>query len=202
MRECAIYDRADRPLVERETVKKDNSTWVVLAAGIDAHTASEFFPVSGNRGKFATLPVHVAGGGEISLLLVMRFFDPAKEPIRCDHHVTVYAPGSDIPFIAIRQAHIRATHLPDNEIGLNSIRWELQPSHAVQDPLEKWLANLHKVIGYNPAHAPSHLHFNSKPKALGRVGEAEGSQRDLRLAMGSPNPLAMIASLAVWLQQL
>ena len=53
---CAIFERAERPLVERESIKREGKGWIALAAGIDPQVAGDIFRTSGKRGKFAELP--------------------------------------------------------------------------------------------------------------------------------------------------
>ncbi|HSZ58104.1 MAG TPA: hypothetical protein VK797_20745 [Tepidisphaeraceae bacterium] len=186
LRDCAVFERADRPLVERDILRKEAMKWVVLAAGIDALVAAELFPDSGKKASFAGIPLRVSPGAQASLLLVLRRFDPGVETLAPHHHLASYAPGDGIPYVAIREGYIRITHLPDG-VGLDSIRWELDPHQARNAPIESWLRTWYTRIGFNPAHSPSHLHFNSLPKVVGRPEEP--STGDFRLAMGAPNPL-------------
>jgi hypothetical protein len=133
----------------------------------------------------------------------MRPFDPGAEILAPHHHVTLYAPGEKIPFVAIREGHLRVTHLPDNNNArLDSIRWELDPVEGRRIPMEESLRDWHATLGCNPAHPPSHLHFNSPPQPIGRSPVQAAISNDLRLAMGVPNPLGMILSLSNWLKSL
>ena len=70
---------------------------------------------------------------------------------------------------------------------------------AVHD--EEWVKKWFDVCGYNPCHAPAHLHINYLSE------ENSGDERfdkidELRFPTGAPNPLAIFISLAEWLIRL
>ena len=104
----------------------------------------------------------------------------------------------------IRIAYIRIYDIPENDNRLLNLRWEWDVQPAVQDPFEKWLKCWKSDCGFNPAHPPSHLHLNSEVFSSGgnkaiRPGDLE---RELRLAIGRPNPLAFLLSIGAWFRGL
>lgn len=203
LRTAAVFERPNRPLVERVVAKKEGREWIVLAAGVDPERSSDFFAYSGRRKEFASIPISVYSGAQMCILLVMRPFDFGSESLAPHHHVTLFAPGEDIPYVAIREGYVRLTHLPnDNNAHLDSLRWELDVVEGLKIPMERSLREWHSTIGSNPAHPPSHLHFNSLPKSMDRASDVNSKSTDLRLSMGVPNPLALVLSLSNWIQNL
>ena len=86
--------------------------------------------------------------------------------------------------------------------AIEHLRWDFDPAAAYAAPQEKWLQRWKPIIGFNPAHPPSHLHINQKPlDHFTRSRDAQAySPDELRLAIGVPNPLAFLMSIAVWLR--
>jgi hypothetical protein len=204
IREAGVFER-DVPggsLAETEIVRLENRKWVVIAAGISLEDANSLFPVTGTRAERATKAVNVLGGGQASFLFVIRPFSPADgwSPLA---FVTPFLHRGRVPFIEIRQGgYFRLWGHNPGEARLSSFRWELDHVASAQEPIEEWLRPWSRQLGYNPAHAPSHLHLNSPPipPNSGADSRVEHSHGDLRLAPGLPNPLAMIFSLAAWLR--
>jgi len=181
-------------LVETEIFRHGQANWLVVAAGISAAEGRTFFPVTGNRAARAETPMSVVGAGSASLLFVLRAIQQESIP----SNVTTFS--SDIPFIEFHTGYFRLTDI-DNSI-IKQLRWEWDLQTADGEPIERWLIPWRSVIGYNPAHAPSHLHFNSPPLVLAASGRMrqEHATNELRLAIGVPNPLALLLSIAVWLR--
>jgi hypothetical protein len=131
---------------------------------------------------------------------------PSSQP-KSTRFVAHYAPDEKIPFVEIMKGRINLDFdLPENKLGLFNLRWEVDPRESRKEPLDTWLkeSKWWRTLGFNPAHPLSHLHFNSEPK--GSPGDRswgwdEPAENDLRLAIGDPNPLAFLLSVAVWVRR-
>jgi hypothetical protein len=205
MKDALIFDRdvASGSLFEVDCLKKENKSWLALAAGITPAESEEIFPTNRSRAERATIPLIVLGGGQGSFLFVLR---PLALPIAgfpAFSRAAQFAPGEGIPLVEIRDAYFRVSNLPGEDSGLNHLRWELDLGTAYQNPLEDWLLPWTRRLQYNPGHAPSHLHFNAPPLDAEAVGRdrREFVSAELRLAIGIPNPLALVLSIAAWLRQ-
>lgn len=189
LRDAHIFERniAGGRLFESVETKKSGQDWAILSAG-------------DSKADRPTVPISLIGSGEMQLRMVLR---PISWPTAAPHPtglVTHYAPGDGVPFVEIHSGFIRV-EFPGIDIGLSSLRWEVDVIESLQDPMEAWLRPWRGILGYNPAHAPSHLHFNSEVFASGRArGRPDTSVVDLRLALGSTNPLAFLLSTAAWLR--
>jgi hypothetical protein len=208
LHEAKVFERAspNKSLVEQDVRKEgDKLRWVVLAAGISEDDARRYFSDSPSKAENAGIPLQVAGGGQGTILLQMR---PIEWPGTIPDSKSVvmhYAPGERVPMVEVRRGRLDFSFDPtDGRLGLFNIRWEIDPHGTGRPPLENWLGTWHKTIGYNPAHAPSHLHFNSQPKLMRRdetFDAEDDAQRDLRLAVGDANPLAFLLSFAAWVRR-
>jgi hypothetical protein len=206
MRDAQIFERGvpSASLFEAEALKKEKKRWLAVAAGVSDEESNAIFPNNPARAERATIPLNILGGGQASFFFLLR---PLAFPVgksstfaRAAH----FAPRDGIPLVEIREgSYFRLSNLPGDDIRLNHLRWELDLPTAHRDPKENWLRPWMRRIAYNPGHAPSHIHFNAPPidaEAVGR-DRSEHSPSELRLAVGIPNPLAMILSLAVWIRQ-
>lgn len=203
-RDAGVYQRSadGGALVEFDTIKKDNCDWLVVAAGVSPKEAANYFRGNLGRQKRATTAIELTGGGRLHVLFVVRPCDPAAERDAIAAQVAPFAPKDNLPFVVLRdQSYFRAAEIDDER--LQHFRWELDARRASADPIEQWLRNWRAVLGYNPAHPPSHLHINALPfdPEVGYEPRADDSSGDLRLAVGVPNPLGLILSLATWLRQ-
>ncbi len=119
--------------------------------------------------------------------------------------VAHYAPGDTIPLVEIMKGRISLDFdLHEGRFGLFNLRWEVNAREAGKPPREDWLRDWRRTLGHNPAHPSSHLHFNSHPKASSverSRGLEEPGENDLRLAIGDPNPLAFLLSVAAWVRR-
>ncbi len=204
MRDAQVFERdvAGGSLFEVERLKKENKNWLAVAAGVTDEESSAAFPANRARAERATIPVNIFGGGQASLFFVLRPLRfPIEEPSTFAR-VAQFAPRDGIPLVEIREAYFRLSNLPGDDNRLNHLRWELDFRTAYKDPMEEWLRPWMHRIQSNPAHPASHIHFNAPPVDAESVGRdrPDHSRSELRLAVGVPNPLAMILSLAVWVR--
>ena len=205
MRDAQVFER-DVPggsLFEVERLRKENKNWLAVAAGITREESSVVFPANPARRERATIPLNILGGGQASFFYILR---PLRFPIEQPSTFTLaahFAPRDDIPLVEIREAYFRLSNLPGDDNRLNHLRWELDSRTGHEEPKEEWLRPWMRRIQCNPAHPPSHIHFNAPPvdaESIGRDRPNHG-RSELRLAVGVPNPLAMILSLAAWIRQ-
>jgi hypothetical protein len=197
-------DAPNRSLVETTTTRDGKGlSWAVIASGISGELAVEFFGRRANKADHATIPLQVFGGSgrQASIFLRMRPID-SSTVLGDGAFAAPYAAREGIPFVEIHEGQINID-LPHNEIGLFNLRWEVDTSRSGRPPLESWLGEWHRSIGFNPAHPPSHLHFNSSPReaTADRSRDSEPTENDFRLAIGNPNPLAFLLSTAAWLRR-
>jgi len=205
MRDAQVFDRdvAGGSLFEVDNLKKENRNWLVLAAGVPPEESNTVFPNNPARAERATIPLNILGGGQASFHFLLRPLDFPVENSPTFARAAHFAPGDGIPLVEIREAYFRLSNLPGDNSPLNHLRWEFDLVTAYQDPMEDWLPPWKSRITYNPAHPPSHIHFNAPPidaESVGR-GRSDHSPAEFRLAVGLPNPLAMILSFAVWIRQ-
>ena len=205
MRDAQVFERdvQSSSLFEADTVRKEKKKWLAVAAGVTEEESREVFPSNSARAERATLPLKILGGGQASLFFALR---PAEFPIEKPStfaRLAHFSPADSIPLVEIREAYFRLSNLPGDDNHLNHLRWELDFSAGRGDPMEEWLQPWMKRIKYNPAHPPSHVHFNAPPADADSAGHhrSDHARSELRLAIGVPNPLAMILSLAVWIRQ-
>lgn len=205
MRDAQVFDRdvANKNLFEVDSLKKENKGWLALAAGITEDESAVLFPANPSRAERATIPLNVCGGGQLSFFFVLRPLALPIEDLATFSRAAHFAPGDGIPLVEIRDASIRVSNLPEGDNRLNHLRWELDLPTASRDPLETWLRPWARRLNFNPAHAPSHIHFNAPPLDTESVAfdRGEHSSAELRLAVGIPNPLALILSIAAWIQR-
>jgi len=205
MRDAQVFDRdvASGSLFEVDSLKKEDKRWLALAAGITEEESSTVFPANPSRAERATIPLSVLGGGQVSFYFVLRPTAFPIEGLATFSRTAQFAPREGIPLVEVRDAYFRLSNLPRDDNRLNHLRWELDLTTAHQDPIEEWLRPWMDRIRYNPGHAPSHIHFNAPPLDAEAVGRdrLEHSPSELRLAVGIPNPLALILSIAAWIRQ-
>lgn len=204
--EAEVFDRdsASGTFFEVEEIRKNSQKWLVVAAGVSGLHAKELFPVSSGRQARAELPVNVMGGGLLSFAFILRPINLADLTESIAHRVTTFAPNRGIPLVQLHDSFFRLSNLPDNDSFLAHLRWELDSSNALRHPHESWLHPWKDALSFNPAHPPSHLHINQTP-----LDDYESSRDasthspdELRLAVGVPNPLALILSIAAWKRRL
>lgn len=202
----AVFKRSesDGQYFEANDIQKEKRRWLVVAAGVDASEAQKLFSGTPKRAEKALIPLRYKANCKISLLFVLRPFDNDLNSVSESIFVAPFAPRKRIPLVEIRQSYLRVSQIPGNKNQLNNLRWEWDIANALNTPVEKWLRNWNDDCGFNPAHPPSHLHLNSdrydsSPKKSQRPVDTE---IDLRLAIGKPNPLALLLSIATWLRRL
>jgi hypothetical protein len=208
LREAAVFSRnvPNRSLIEWvEKEERDGSRWAILAAGVSDKTAGRSFKPGSEQAGNATIPLQVSGGGRAEILLQMRPIEWPSSLPGSTRFVAHYALGERISLIEILKGRISVDFdLPEGKFGLFNLRWEVDAREAGRPPREQWLGDWWRALGYNPAHPPSHLHFNSQPKAP--AGERSGvweepAENELRLAIGDPNPIAFLLSVASWVRR-
>jgi hypothetical protein len=191
------------PFEWNEREERDGSHWAVLAAGISDEAAERYFKKDSQRAEQATIPVKISGGGQATILLQIRPSEWSNSRPEPGGFFSHYAPAEGIPCVEILKGQIHLD-LPENDLGLFNLRWEVDPTQSGKPPLEDWLKEWRQTLGYNPAHPTSHLHFNSQPKGPTgdrSWGSEEPAENDLRLAIGDPNPLAFLLSVASWVRR-
>jgi hypothetical protein len=205
MRDAQVFERdvASGSLFEVDSLKKEKKSWLALAAGITEEEAGNVFPTNSSRADRATIPLSVLGGGQVSFYFVLRPIRLPIDELTMFSRAAQFAPRKGIPLVEVRDAYFRVSNLPSHENRLNHLRWEFDLRTAHQDPIEEWLRPWMHRIQYNPGHAPSHIHFNAPPIDVEAVGRdrAEHSPSELRLAVGVPNPLALILSISAWIRR-
>jgi hypothetical protein len=188
--------------IEKE---KDGLRWAILAAGISDETAEIHFKRGSQKASDATIPLQVAGGGRAEIFLQMRPIEWPNARPNVASSIAHYAPDEGIPLVEIAKGRISLDFDSDGRLDLFNLRWEVDPREAGRRPREDWLGEWWRTLGnVNPAHPSSHLHFNSQPKAP--PGERAGSwdepgENEFRLAIGDPNPLAFVLSVATWVRR-
>ncbi len=200
--DAAIFerDRSGSAFFEIDKLRKHKQDWTVIAAGVSERLAKEFFPNNQGRRDRAEIPVNIIGGGQLSFAFVLRAINKLDLSESNAEFTTTFAPQRGIPFIQLQDSFLRLSNLSDNESRLTHLRWELDSTDAFQQPQEPWLHDWKDILRFNPAHPPSHLHINQTPSEDYESSRESGthSPAELRLAVGVPNPLAIILSLATW----
>lgn len=185
-------------LFDVEIVKRANSNWLVIAAGIADSESAEF--VQKHRQDRATIPMQITPQGQGRVLLIVR---PKLDELDGSRRKYVTQFSEDVGDIEIYQgSYIRFDNI-DSPV-IQQIRWELDPVQGHKSPMETWLLPWESIVGCNPAHAPSHWHINSPPiEVRGRRGQSRAIRTpELRMAAGLPNPLLLLLSVADWLKSL
>lgn len=193
-------DSASGTFFEVEKIRLSNQNWLAVAAGVSESLSKKCFPNNSGRQQRAELPVNIMGGGQLSFAFILRSIEMAELPNPNAEFVTTFAPKRGVPFIEMQDSFFRLSNLPENVSRLTHFRWELDSTSAFQHSHESWLHPWKDALGFNPAHPPSHLHINQTP-----LDDYESSRdasthspAELRLAVGVPNPLALILSVAAW----
>ena len=203
-KDVAVFERSDTDgrFIEVDDIHKENKHWVVIAAGLSQSEAEEFFAGNRTKAERSLIPLRYKSTCRISLLFVLRPFE--QDPMYVNQTILVspFAITRGIPWIELRHAYVRILEIPENDANLSSLRWEWDPVPSIRDPDEKWLRPWKHDCGFNPAHPPSHLHVNSIPLAQASLMRPGDSPNELRMAIGRPNPLALILSIAAWFRGL
>lgn len=206
LKDISIFGRfdTDGQFFEVNDIQKENRRWLVIAAGIEEAEADQLFSGYQRRAQDSLIPLKYRSTCRVCLLFILRPFD---QELRYQKQTTLVSPfcsSRGIPWVEIRQAYVRIFDIPNNANKLQNIRWEWEIGPALQSPLEKNLQPWKDNCGFNPAHPPSHLHLNSIVYETNAHLKRETSdpETELRLAIGRPNPLAFLLSIAVWLQRL
>ena len=201
LRDTVVFSRDTEAgnIVEFETYRKGQRDWLVVAAGIWRSESDRYFSRSSGRRDRAVIPLQLSGGARASMLYVVRPWDAPPPPSVCGPpFVTTF--DENVEFLEVEVAYVRLWDLA--RPGCHTLRWELDGDSLQDSPLEPWLRPWRAVLRCNPAHPSSHLHVNTP--ALDEDPAARDSQErlttDLRLAVGIPNPLALLLSLAAWLR--
>ena len=193
-------DSSSGTLFEVEKIRKGNQDWLVVAAGVNEALAKKCFPGNPARQQRAELPVNIMGGGQLSFAFILRSIGAGEINESNLEFVTTFAPKRGLPLIHLRDSFFRLSNLPENDSKLSHLRWELDSINAFQQPHELWLHPWKDALAFNPAHPPSHLHINQTPLDDYEFSRdlSTHSPSELRLAVGVPNPLALILSVAAW----
>lgn len=197
----AVFERdsSGGQLFEADVIRRENKRWIAIAAGVSQTEAQDIFAANSGRAERATIPLRTLRiGGSVSFLFVLRTSRFPIEQHDPTNQIAHFAPSEGIPLVEIREGFFRIRDLEDNRNTVKCLRWELDAVASRRDPMEPWLHNSASLLGYNPAHSPSHLHINS-------YGEDEMNapvdpDSDLRLCVGVVNPLALVLSIAAWLR--
>jgi hypothetical protein len=200
LQQAGMFERAvdGAHLFENGISEKAKHKWLVIAAGISDNEASSFF-LDQHKRERALVPIQISPNGQISILLILRPFDQEPQSTQ-GRYITDFS--IDVERIEIYQgSYVRVDGLTSPAI--HQIRWELDPITGHKPPREEWLRPWGKIIGCNPAHPPSHWHINSPPIEVSgrRQRRKVVTPPELRLAVGLPNPLLLVLSLANWLRQ-
>ena len=200
---AGIFDRdsASGTFFEVEKIRKCKQDWLAVVAGVSGALAKKCFPNNSGRQERAQLPVNISGGGQLSFAFILRSIGTPEFNESIAEFVTTFAPKRGIPLIQLQDhSFFGLSNLPDNDSRLAHLRWELDSTNAFKQPHESWLHPWKDALSFNPAHPPSHLHINQPP-----LDDYESSRdasthspAELRLAVGVPNPLALILSVVVW----
>ncbi len=198
--EAGVFERSidGGQLFDVEIIHRSNAKWLVVAAGVSVAESQAFFSDEHKRER-SIVPIQVSPSGQASLLLIMRP-EVEESSLIPGRFVTKFS--ADIGFVELRQGcYIRIDDLENPAV--RQVRWELDPVIGFQPPLDQWLLPWAKVVECNPAHAPSHWHVNSPPLEVAgpRRRKRTVTPPELRLAVGLPNPLLLLLSLANWLRQ-
>jgi hypothetical protein len=204
--DAAVFERSTGgTVVETDVIKKENKNWVVIAAGVGFDDAHAYFRSNPKRAERAQEPVTILPHGRLSLLIVVRAVKPPFESIQELENVAVFAPGSGVPLVQVRDgSFMRCWDIRDPDARVRTLRWEMDIPNARSDPYEAWLNQWKLHLDFNPAHSASHLHINADaidPNAP-IDDRIEHSSRELRLGVGVPNPLGLVLSLATWLRSI
>lgn len=199
IRECGVFNRDETggSLVEFETIRKEKKNWLVVGAGLTIEKSQRWFPNHPKRAERSRTPLMVFKSAEAELLFVCRPIDASIQGVDFTT-VTTFSPADRVPLIQLLDGYFQINNIDDDETRLDSIRWEFDLVQGKQQPSEAWLSDWKQRIGDNPAHAPSHLHINPQEQQLDE--RAGHSPAELRLAIGLPNPLTLLLSLATWIR--
>jgi hypothetical protein len=199
LREAGVFERAveGAQLFDVDIVEKEKVRWLAIGAGISESESIDYFRDAHKRER-ATIPIQVTPHGHMSILLVVRAADPDLQSAPGKYVVPF---STDVEWVELRQGcYVRVDDLENPAV--RQVRWELDPVTGHQPPQEQWLRPWARIVGCNPAHAPSHWHLNSPPiERPGRRGARRAiTPPELRLATGLPSPLLLLLSLGNWLR--
>jgi hypothetical protein len=202
LQQAGVFERRvdGAQLFESQISDKFSKKWLVMGAGVPESEAHELFSEPHKRER-AIVPIQISPNGKVSLLLMMRPLASTEESALLEGgYVTDFS--KDVGRVELCQGcYLRVDGLSSPVI--QQVRWELDPVEGHKPPIEAWLRPWANLIGCNPGHPPSHWHVNSAPPE--QVGRRQprrvANPPELRLAIGLPNPLLLILSLANWLRQ-
>jgi hypothetical protein len=200
LRQAGVFGRSvdGAQLLENEMIEKAGRKWILLAAGISDGEAHALISAE-HKQERAAVPIEISPDGTLSILLILR---PLEADSRAAHGAYTTDFSSDVGQVELYQGcYVRVDGL--SSPAIQQIRWELDPVAGHKPPIEEWLRPWAQIIGCNPGHPPSHWHVNSPPIELPgrRQRQRLANPPELRLAVGLPNPLLLILSLANWLHQ-
>jgi hypothetical protein len=202
--DAGVFERSSGgTIVETDVIRKENKSWLAVAAGIDQNSANDLFGPNSTRAERACEPVSIVPDGQLSLLLILRPVSVPFQKVIDFDNVATFSPGKGIDLVQMRQGcFVRVWDVRDAKSRIHSLRWELDNVRALQNPHESWLTAWRRYLSFNPAHPASHLHINAIPfiPNAEEPERIEPSREELRLGIGVPNPLGLILSLAAWLR--
>jgi len=201
--DIGIFERseADNRYFESGDITRENTKWLVVAAGLNQSQAVKLFKGSPKRVEKAVIPLRYRDTCELKILFELRACDNTVE---ASWPIAPFAAKSDVPWVEIRNAFLGVVNLPENQQSISNLRWEWDVYSSLKKPTEKWLRKWHAECGFNPAHPLPHLHINSAylDSAQNVPQRPVKTIDELRLAIGYPNPLALLLSLGTWLRKL
>lgn len=201
LQSAAVFERdsSGGQLFEADVIRRENKNWIAIAAGVSQPEANDIFAANSGRAERATIPLRTLGiRGSASFLFVLRTSRFPIEQHDPMSQIAHFAPSGGIPLVEVRDGYFRIRDMEENRNTVNSLRWELDAVQSRRDPMEPWLFTPAYLLGYNPAHSPSHLHINSYDEEEMTTPVEPAS--DLRLCVGVLNPLALVLSIAAWLR--
>lgn len=187
-------------LLTVEQLRVEAHTYVALLAGDKSATHPALRGNVSRSRMLREFPLRVREGGEVQVCMVLR---PVTAPADAEssEQAAPFAPHENLPWVAMREFHLRLFDLANNRLGLRSLRVEYDARAHRMLAQETWLRRWQRALGMNPAHTPWHVHINSGDD-VGPAERGEFSDDDLRLALSTPNPLALVLSFAAWYQRI
>lgn len=198
-RESGVFQReGSHDLLTAEALTVSGRRYVALLAGSANARHRALHANDSRRHELNTFPLRLRGNGEVDVCIVARPLEDSDEAAP-DEHPAPFAPTEQLPWVAVREFHVRVFDLAENDLGVRCLRIEYDARSAAAPAQERWLRDWHRILGDNPAHSRWHVHVNSGDDAQGTL-RGEFTDNDLRLAIGAPNPLTLVLSFAAWYQ--